>query len=65
MIVDQEHHDHPFCDLGAVDSIGAEQRDLGVGIDGVVGDVVHTSGYELDEFEIGRIVCSRRQPRNG
>jgi hypothetical protein len=36
-----------------MDAICAEERDLGVGIDGVLGDMIDASRGELDEFEVG------------
>lgn len=62
VVVVEKHHDDPFCDLGAVDSVGAQEGNLGIGVDGVIGDVVDARGEELDEFEVGRCSCVGWEP---
>ena len=44
----QRKQNDPFGDLRAVNSRRRRQRDLGIGVDGVVGDVVGPSAEELD-----------------
>lgn len=53
MIMHQIHHDDPFCNLGTMHPARAAERDLGVRVDGVLGDVVCACGDELDEFDGG------------
>lgn len=50
MAMHQIHHDDPFGNLRAMHAICRAQRDLGVGVDGVLGNVVCACGEELDEF---------------
>lgn len=59
-----EHgHEHPFCDLRAMDPGGGGQRNLGVGVYRAVGDVVRARGGKVDEFEIGAVLGGRGNGR--
>jgi hypothetical protein len=44
----QRSQNDPFSDLRAANSGRRRQRDLGIGVDGVVDDVVGPSAEELD-----------------
>ena len=41
-------HNHPFGDLGTVDSRGGGEGYFGVGIDRMVGNMIYASGEEMD-----------------
>jgi len=48
VVLHQRSRNDPFGDLRAVNPRRRRQRDLGIGVDGVVDDVVGPSAEELD-----------------
>lgn len=62
MIVRQIHHDNPFRDLGAMDSVCRTQGNLGIREDRVFDNKVDACGEELNEFDIRNRRSGRRKP---